>query len=371
MRSITDPPPHSAAARFDPAFGQRFLLTVETEGEFDWDKPFERSERGLSHVPRLAKFQMFCENEGVAPVYLVDWAVARSTKAGEILRGPLAAGKAEIGVLMHPWIIPPLDQDPSRHDGYAGNLPPELESAKFRGLRDAIEKNFQAAPPIYRAARYGAGPNTAGILAEGGIAIDTSVCAKFDYGAAGGPDYRRHPLAPYWLDDEHTLLELPLTTVFWGMLRRQGDWLYPATEHAEPARSARQAEPARTHSADARGRWRGRGDLRHRHRARRRIAAPGVLVPQPLAAARAYPVGAQRGRSRRLLRLVAAHLCLPGAARRRAHVGGGDHARGAAAGGLSEHRLPSPSGIATSRLAQAARRLVFGACSSAVRAGRS
>ena len=228
MRSITDPPPHSAAARFDPAFGQRFLLTVETEGEFDWDKPFERSERGLSHVPRLAKFQMFCENEGVAPVYLVDWAVARSTKAGEILRGPLAAGKAEIGVLMHPWIIPPLDQDPSRHDGYAGNLPPELESAKFRGLRDAIEKNFQAAPPIYRAARYGAGPNTAGILAEGGIAIDTSVCAKFDYGAAGGPDYRRHPLAPYWLDDEHTLLELPLTTVFWGMLRRQGDWLYPA-----------------------------------------------------------------------------------------------------------------------------------------------
>ena len=38
MRSITDPPPHSAAARFDPAFGQRFLLTVETEGEFDWAK---------------------------------------------------------------------------------------------------------------------------------------------------------------------------------------------------------------------------------------------------------------------------------------------------------------------------------------------
>ncbi len=23
------------------------------------------------------------------------------------------------------------------------------------------------------------------------------------------------------------MLELPLTTVFWGMLRRQGDWLYP------------------------------------------------------------------------------------------------------------------------------------------------
>src|SRR5690606_39294261 len=32
----------------------------------------------------------------------------------------------------------------------------------------------------------------------------------------------------YWLDEERRLLELPLTTVFWGLLRRQGDALYPA-----------------------------------------------------------------------------------------------------------------------------------------------
>jgi hypothetical protein len=32
---------------------------------------------------------------------------------------------------------------------------------------------------------------------------------------------------PYWLDGDHTVLELPLTTVFWGMLRQQGDQLYP------------------------------------------------------------------------------------------------------------------------------------------------
>ena len=60
-----------------------------------------------------------------------------------------------------------------------------------------------------------------------GIAVDTSVRAKFDYSAAGGPDYRQHPVHPYWVDDERTLLELPLTTVFWGMLRQQGDYIYP------------------------------------------------------------------------------------------------------------------------------------------------
>ena len=60
------------------------------------------------------------------------------------------------------------------------------------------------------------------MLAESGIAIDTSVRANFDYGAGEGPDFRHHPLVPYWLDDARTLLELPLTTVFWGMLRQPG-----------------------------------------------------------------------------------------------------------------------------------------------------
>jgi hypothetical protein len=228
MRSITDPPPQSALARFDPAFGQRFLLTVDTEEEFDWGKPLTREGHALLHVPALATFQAFCENEGVAPVYLVDWPVARSAEAAEILRGPVASGKAEIGVQLHPWVSPPFDEELNRANSFAGNLPRELEQAKFAALRDAIEANFGAVPLIYRAGRYGAGPATAEILAEGGIAIDSSVRALFDYSAEGGPDYRRHPLAPYWLDDERTLLELPLTTVFWGMLRQQGGTLYPA-----------------------------------------------------------------------------------------------------------------------------------------------
>ncbi len=179
-------------------------------------------------MPRLAKFQQFCEGEGVVPVYLVDWPIAQSPLAAEILRAPLAAGKAEIGVQLHPWVNPPFEEEVTPHNSYAGNLAPELEGAKFRNLRDAIERNFGVAPTIYRAGRYGIGPNTAGLLRKGGVAIDTSVRAKFDYSSQGGPNYRRHPLTPYWLDEDRQLLELPLTTVFWGMLRRQGDWLYPA-----------------------------------------------------------------------------------------------------------------------------------------------
>ena len=74
------------------------------------------------------------------------------------------------------------------------------------------------------------------MLAEGGVGVDTSVRANFDYSASGGPDYRPHPLAPYWLDDDKRMLELPLTTVFWGMLRRQGGSIYPALWRAPSLR---------------------------------------------------------------------------------------------------------------------------------------
>jgi hypothetical protein len=59
------------------------------------------------------------------------------------------------------------------------------------------------------------------------VAIDTSVRSLFDYSAAGGPNYRDHPLAPYWIDRQRGLMELPLTTVFCGPLRRLGGALYP------------------------------------------------------------------------------------------------------------------------------------------------
>jgi len=226
MRSLLDTPTAESRARFRDRI-PRFLLTVDTEEEFDWDKPLTRDTHGIEHVGRLAKFQTFCERQKVVPVYLVDWPIANAKLAGDILKEPLAQGLAEIGVQLHPWVNPPYEEDVTQANSFAGNLPRDLEAAKIKRLRDTIEANFGIAPLIYRAGRYGAGPNTAEILTEHGIAVDTSVRPKFDYTAAGGPDYREHPVHPYWVDDEHTLLELPLTTSFWGMLRRQGNFIYP------------------------------------------------------------------------------------------------------------------------------------------------
>lgn len=225
---MIQPPAQGSAAKFAPGFGQRSLLTVDTEEEFDWNGPFRADGHTLSHVKRLAEFQSFCEDIGVVPVYLVDWPIATCDAAREILSGPIAQKKAEIGIQLHPWVNPPFDEEVNHHNSYAGNLPPHLEEQKFLRLRDKIEERFGAAPLIYRAGRYGLGPQTAELLKKAGVPVDSSVRSNFDYTPGHGPDYRHHPLEPYWVDAESPLLELPLTTVYWGMLRKQGGALYPA-----------------------------------------------------------------------------------------------------------------------------------------------
>ena len=225
--TITDPPGADRMVRFAPDFGQRFLLTVDTEEEFDWSKPLHPEGHTLHSVTRLARFQQFCEGQGVVPVYLVDYPVASSPFAAEVLRDAVTAGRAEIGVQLHPWVNPPFGEQVNEFNSFAGNLPPELEHAKFAKLRSTIEQAFGATPRIYRAGRYGVGPNTPAILKDHGIAIDTSVRARFDYSSEGGGNFRDLPIRPWWVDRPGGLMELPLTTVYWGGLARAGHWLYP------------------------------------------------------------------------------------------------------------------------------------------------
>lgn len=116
-------------------------------------------------------------------------------------------------------------------NSFAGNLPREVEAAKFTMLRDRVEAVFGAAPQIYRAGRYGVGPHTADMLKAAGIRIDTSVRPLFDYSAGGGPDFSHHPLTPYWVDGDRRLLELPVTSAYWGPLRRLGPIIHRVQRH--------------------------------------------------------------------------------------------------------------------------------------------
>lgn len=237
FQSINIPPNKVDWFSFPGSSGRRYIVTVDTEEDFDWNKPLTRDGYGLDSLDRLDKFQQFCEGQNVAPIYLVDYPVISNAHAAERLKSFVNSGKASVGAQLHSWVNPPFVEETSNFNSFAGNLPKDIERAKLLTLVEKIEKTLGMAPIIYRAGRYGTGPNTATILHEAGILIDTSVRSKFNYSANEGPDYTHHPVKPYWLDTNRQLLELPLTTMYWGLLRRQGDFIYPKLSHSPNLRS--------------------------------------------------------------------------------------------------------------------------------------
>jgi len=128
---------------------------------------------------------------------------------------------ADIGVHLHPWVNPPFDEQVNGYNSFAGNLPKELEEKKLVALRDAIGDKIGITPTTYRAGRYGIGPHTTALLRKHGFVMDSSIRSRFDYSGEGGPDFLAVGSEPFWWDDDRGLLEVPLTTVYSGLLRKQ------------------------------------------------------------------------------------------------------------------------------------------------------
>jgi hypothetical protein len=210
---LLSPPPPSARALFPPAF-RGFVVFGDLEEEFDWGKPFSREAIATTAVAALPAANRRFVEAGVVPTYVCGYPVAATPES----RDAVAAMECDIGAHLHPWVTPPHDEAVSVANSFAGNLPEPLERAKLALLTDTLEAAFGRRPTIYRAGRYGVGPNTHRILADLGYRVDASVRARFDYGAEAGPDFTDHPIDPYWLDNG--LLTLPLTTSLAGPLGR-------------------------------------------------------------------------------------------------------------------------------------------------------
>jgi hypothetical protein len=214
----------------------RFVLTVDTEEEFDWTKPFARDGFGTTHMRDVPRFQALCDDYGITPCYLVDYPIIEDAYGAELLSGYAQEQRAEIGVQLHPWVNPPFDEALNSYNSYACNLPPALERAKLTQLYCAIVSRMGVKPDAYRAGRYGAGDATPDILQDLGIAIDTSVRARFDYSSQNGPDFSAYPVRPYWIR-YGSLIELPVTTVYSGALRGVGSTMFNDWFGSQAARS--------------------------------------------------------------------------------------------------------------------------------------
>ncbi|MEM1447868.1 MAG: polysaccharide deacetylase family protein [Planctomycetota bacterium] len=198
------------------------LVVLDTEEEFDWSRDFDRANTGVESIRGVDAFQAMCDASGVRPTYVVTYPIATQALSRDLLAGLQADGRAQIGAHQHPWVCPPFVEEVNAFHSYPGNLPADVERSKLEELTAAIEEGFGARPTIYKAGRYGFGPNTAAALQGLGYEIDLSACGPFDRSADGGPDDSRMAPTPFSFgvkEQEPPLVCFPTTGGFVGHLR--------------------------------------------------------------------------------------------------------------------------------------------------------
>ena len=206
----------------DSSLPPQLVVVIDTEEEFAWSENFSRENISVKAMRSIHRVQEIFDEFHITPVYVIDYPVASQPDGFLPLREIYQSGRCLIGAHLHPWVNPPNIETITRRNSFPGNLPYSLESDKLRILSNCIGENFGQAPVIYKAGRYGIGPNTATILEEQGFQVDLSICPYMDYSKEGGPDFSHVSPWPYLFGKNRKLLEIPLTIGFSGILRSWG-----------------------------------------------------------------------------------------------------------------------------------------------------
>lgn len=196
-----------------------FLLSVDTEEEWDWEGPFPESDFSVENLHMLAPFQEFCENNALRPCYFVDYPAAVGMEAQTTFLSRVDKGKCELGAHLHPWANPPYFGKPTEESSHVVNLPLEQVEAKLDALLDIFSENLSYTPTAFRTGRWGISEDIMNLLYLRGFDIDSSVYPfyKNEYFDCYGS-----PLAPYWPATDNVLksgkqrniLEVPVTVGF-------------------------------------------------------------------------------------------------------------------------------------------------------------
>lgn len=206
-------------------------VIVDTEEEFDWERLFDRSARGVTAIDHLPLVQQVSEKFGIVPTYMMDYPIADDANAVSVLSPWVQSGRAMIGAHLHPWVNPPIEETEELVNTYPGNLPYSLEYRKLEALTYLIAAHFGMRPIIYKAGRCGLGPATAKILNSLGYEIDASVLPFTNLRHRGGPDFSGFSHAPFWFGEKLDLFEIPLTRGVVGPLRSLGVSSFSVMDH--------------------------------------------------------------------------------------------------------------------------------------------
>ena len=191
-----------------------FLISVDTEGDNQWDTSKGISTKNVGFLPR---FQDLCEKYGYKPVWLTNYEMAQDGDFVRYFKPKQDQKLCEIGMHLHAWFTPPeytLDKRTKERD-YLIEYPTEIMDAKIDTMTRLLKEKFEESVVSHRSGRWAMDDRYFKLLSEHGYKGDCSVTPHADWsghpGATGmgGTDYSAYPEKPYLTKEG--LLEIPVS----------------------------------------------------------------------------------------------------------------------------------------------------------------
>lgn len=195
-----------------------FVMTIDTEEEWDWDQGWPTGDPRLANIAILPRFQDLCDRHGVATTYLVNQAVLDDDRSADVI-ARLAQGKrVEIGMHIHPWNTPPIEPGPvTSRESFLANLSPATIRAKLESVY-ASHRRRGFTPTSFRGGRYSSGGPIHEFLRDHGFRVDSSIVPFTYWDEPGAPDFRDQGLEPRRSPPrragDHPFWEVPLSMGF-------------------------------------------------------------------------------------------------------------------------------------------------------------
>jgi hypothetical protein len=172
------------------------FMTIDTEEDIWGD--FHNKRPPVQNVQQIVKLQDICEKYSAIPTYLVNYPVASDESSVQLVNSYYRENKCDIGSHCHPWNTPPIEEKIGSRQSFLCNIPSyDLVFRKIRNLHRKIEMAFHMSPSVFRAGRWGFGPNVLKALRALNYKTDTSITPFCDWGEIGGPVFSSTRNAPY------------------------------------------------------------------------------------------------------------------------------------------------------------------------------
>jgi len=235
-------PPAIAAGFANPrpalAAAPLCCVLIDAEEDFDWLHPVRGGPYDVACMHQLSDLHGILAAYGAVPTYLLTYPVLQDAAVVAALRGRLARGQCRVGIQLHPWVTPPFSEPAEPSNSFAGNLAPLLEEQKLVELMRLFRACFGEDPAIFRAGRYGLGPQTPALLEKHGFLVDTSIAPCTSFADEAGPDFSASDYNTFWFGRGRRLLELPLCRSIAGWGGAIAARAYHALAAADPGTGA-------------------------------------------------------------------------------------------------------------------------------------